>query len=68
MAEEAGRGLVLGAALKPSTANTEERGDVRRTRRAVRTNTSEIEHAVAQGTVLVLPEVGDLHLWGHGQP
>lgn len=41
---------------------------MRRTRRAVRTNASEIEHAVAQGTVLVLPKVGDLHLWGHGQP
>lgn len=67
MVEEAGHGLALSAARKPSTANVEGGGGVRRTRQAARTNASEVEHAAAQGTVLVLPEVGDLHLWGHGQ-
>lgn len=28
------------------------------------TDASEVEHAVAQGTALVLPEVGHLDLWG----
>ena len=28
----------------------------------------EVEHAVAQGPARRLPEVGDLHLRGHGQP
>lgn len=35
---------------------------------AVRTDASEVEHTLAQDTVLTPPEVGDLHLWGHGQP
>lgn len=32
------------------------------------TDASEVEHTVAQGTALMLPEVGDLHLWGMVSP
>lgn len=32
------------------------------------TGACEVEHAVAQGPARRLPEVGDLHLRGHGQP
>lgn len=53
---------------RPSTATMEERGDIQRAREAVRTDASEVELTAAQGMVLALPKVGDLHLWGHGQP
>lgn len=53
---------------KTLKADTGVCGDTQRAGEAVHTDTGEVEHTVAQGTVLMLPEVGDLHLWGHGQP
>ena len=66
MVEEAGRGLALGS---PKTFTSQHRGERGFTegQEVVRTDAREVEHTVAQGSILALPEVGDLHLWGHGQ-
>lgn len=53
--------LHLGAALRPSSRQRGRGG-------GLLTGTCEVQHTVAQGTALLLPEVGDLHLWGHRQP
>lgn len=62
MVEEVGHGLALRAPLRPSAATTEECGDIQRAREVVHTDASEVELTAAQGMVLALPEVGDLHL------
>lgn len=57
-----------GVPLRPSSGQHGGAGGIQGAQEVVLTDAGEEERALAQGTAVMRPEVGHLHLGGHRQP